>query len=215
LTTDTLHFSPTLFDSAEREALTATPGFHSLFVVEGDGGDAIGRRWLHLTPTACDNVMGQIAELRAEWLRGTPDGTLLTRALVLRLLIHLSRFFATTATGKLTTASVPGWHDTTVAAAVRYMETHYAEPLRIDQIAAMVYLSPDRFTEVFASTMGRTPRDYLRHLRLERARTLLRTTDNTVEEIARLSGFGNAAYLARVLKTSLGQTPRMVRKQEP
>jgi AraC family L-rhamnose operon regulatory protein RhaS len=213
LTADTLHFDPSLFQEGERAALIATPGFHSLFALEGEGRNMVGRRWVHLTPTAYEAITAQIAELRAEWQRGTPEGTLLARVLFLRILIHLSRCFVASQTTTSRSEPLSAPQDDTITAAVRYMEEHFIEPLRIEQVAAMVYLSPDRFTEVFARAMGRTPRDYLRHLRLERALMLLATTGSSVEEVARQSGFGNAAYLARVVKTARGQTPRMMRKE--
>jgi AraC-like DNA-binding protein len=215
LVADTIHFSPAVFDRATLDALAETPGFHSLFV-GGGTADAVGRRWLHLTPAAYEATTAQVTELRAEWKRGTPDGTLLTRALFTRLLIHLSRFYAEFAATEMrhARADVPAnGHEATVAAAVRYMEERFSEPLRIEQVAAQVFLSPDRFTEVFAKAMGRTPRDYLRHLRLERAKALLASSDASVAEVARLSGFTEAAYLTRVLRAATGLTPRAYRKR--
>jgi AraC family L-rhamnose operon regulatory protein RhaS len=218
LTADTLHFSPAIFDRATLDALAETPGFHSLFVGDGTAA-AMGQRWLHLTPAAYENVVGQVAELRAEWSRTSPDCLLLTRCLFLRLLVHLSRLYAEFATtgscalpATVPTIPSPDPHEATVAAALRFMDEHFVEPLRIEQVAAQVFLSPDRFTEVFARTMGRTPRDYLRHLRLERAKELLVRGDMSVAEVARLSGFTEAGYLTRVLRGATGLTPRDYRK---
>jgi two-component system response regulator YesN len=104
-------------------------------------------------------------------------------------------------------------HESTVAAAVRYMEEHYREPLRVEQVAASVFLSPDRFTEVFAQGMGRTPRDYLRHLRVEQAKMLLTTTDLPIARVAEASGFGEAAYFTRVVRAETGMTPSAYRQR--
>ena len=101
--------------------------------------------------------------------------------------------------------------EATVAAAVRFLDAHFDEPLRVEQVAASVFLSPDRFTEVFARTMGRTPRDYIRHLRVERARLLLNTTSLSVSEVGRQAGFGEAAYFTRVFRAATGMTPREFR----
>lgn len=105
------------------------------------------------------------------------------------------------------------WHDSTVATAVRYMDAHFAEPLRIEQIAASVFLSADRFTEVFTQVMGRTPRDYLRHLRLERAKALLARTDRAVAAVGVESGFGEPAYFTRVFRSATGMTPSAYRRR--
>ena len=180
-------------------------------------GHSEGGRWLHLTPDAYAPVMEMLRELRGEWAAGTADGTLLTRGLFLRLLVHLARRYADK---RPPIAAEPPFgpncegREATVAAAVRYLDEHFAEPVRVEQIAASVFLSPDRFTEVFARTMGRTPRDYIRHLRLERARMLLATTGLSVSEVGQQAGFGEAAYFTRVFRAATGMTPREYRQQK-
>ncbi|MBC8101166.1 MAG: helix-turn-helix transcriptional regulator, partial [Cytophagales bacterium] len=160
-----------------------------------------------------------LAELYAEWRSKTLIGTLLARGLFFRLLTLLSRFHAENGgggSGGDLTGFAPvyaGAHEATVAAAVRYLEEHFRAPVRVEQVAASVFLSPDRFTEVFAQGMGRTPRDYLRHLRVEEAKMLLATTDLPLARIAEASGFKEAAYFTRVLRTATGKTPSAYRRQ--
>jgi AraC-like DNA-binding protein len=211
LTTDTLHFAPGVFDGPIWDVLTELPGFQWLFVDEPLRREASCGRWLHLTPERHAAVMDTLSELRSEWASGTGEGALLTRSLFLRLLIHLARDYA-----RQGERPVPPKrdHEATVAAAVRYLDLHFTEPLRIADIAARVFLSPDRFTEVFSQVMGRTPRDYLGHLRLERAKLLLRSTDRSVAEIGLESGFGDAAYFTRAFRAATGLPPRMFRQQE-
>lgn len=212
---DTLHFAPGIFDGPTRDALTETLGFRSLFV-EGPlhraAGDGIGGRWLHLTPDAYVPIAATLAELRAEWGAGTPGGTLLTRGLFVRLLVHLARRHAEGQERGLRAARPPDAHEATVTAAVRYLDERFHEPLRIEEVAARVFLSPDRFTEVFAAAMGRTPRDYLRHLRVERAKSLLTATCLPISEVAQRSGFGESAYFTRVFRAATGTTPRDYRQ---
>lgn len=215
LLADTLHFSPAVFDSATLDALGETPGFHELFITsEAKPGE---NRWLHLTPAGYEEVAGLLAELTAEWSSDTPDGTLLVPGLFLRLLVRLSRQRAVLAASGNGSALPPvfsaGGHEAAIAAAVRFMDENFAQPLRMEQIAALAFLSPHRFTEVFSQAMGRTPRDYLRHLRIERAKTLLSTTNATIAEIAEQVGLGDAAYLTRVLRDATGQTPGAFRKK--
>lgn len=218
LVLDTLHFSPGVFDTTTRDALMQTRGFQSLFVEEpyrraGLAEANPGARWLHLTPDAYAEVAIQIAELRREWASGTPSGVLLTRGLFVRLLVHLARRYAQGEEAE-TRASLPSSeaHEATVAAAVRYLDAHFHEPLRIEQVAASVFLSPDRFTEVFVRVMGRTPRDYLRYIRLERAKLLLQTTGLSVSEVGAQSGWGEAAYFTRAFRAATGTTPSRYRK---
>lgn len=217
LETETLHFLPSIFDGPTLDALGGTPGFYALFV----GGllrptappTPPGRRWLHLTPSAYAAVEASVAELRAEWSRQTPEGTLLARGLFVRLLVHLARHYTALAgSAPFSLPLLAGPHEATVVAAVRLMEERFACALRIEEIARTVFLSPDRFTEVFVRAMGRTPRDYLRYLRVERAKTLLATTDTPVTQIAQAAGFGEAAYFSRVFRSATGMTPLAFRR---
>ena len=211
LETDTLHFSPEIFDAETREALLETPGFLSLFI-ENTGQDT-PRHWLHLSPDTYAPISGDIEELRSEWKSGTAAGTVLARSLFVRLAVHLSRLsFGNEVEVKRKTIT-GGLHHATVAAAVRYLDSHFKEKVRIERVASGVFLSADRFTEVFGSIMGRTPRDYLRYLRLEHARNLLLTTDLSITEIAFDSGFGESAYFTRVFRAAQGVTPSEFRNR--
>ena len=214
----TLHFSPQIFDPATLDALSETRGFLSFFVEEPlhRAERREGGRWLHLTPDAYAQIEAEIAELRTEWTAGDPCACLLARGLFLRLLAHLARLYGQGHGGRsLPAGANPASNlprEATVAAAVRFLDERFAEPVRIDQIAASVFLSPDRFTEVFAAVMGQTPRDYLRHLRLERAKALLAGSDVSISEVAAQSGFGEPAYFTRAFRAAIGKTPSDFRR---
>jgi len=141
---DTLHFSPQMFDAPVREALGETPGFPTLFQAKPPQPVAIRTapgRWLHLTPDAYASVAQMVAELRAEWLSGTRAGNMLTHGLFLRLLVHLSRLSANSqATLCLRAAPTSARGEAIIADAVRYMDEHFIEPIRIEQIAALAFL---------------------------------------------------------------------------
>ena len=95
----------------------------------------------------------------------------------------------------------------TISEAVRYLDERYADSVRIDALAKRLCLSPDRLTELFTASMGRTPRDYLRYVRVERAKALLDTTDLTAAEIGLRVGFADAAHFSRSFRAATGQTP--------
>lgn len=241
LLTDTLHFPPSFFDWETQQALAMTPGFRALFVrshvptgspdaapgggltaERGDSpgivamnaelGDCVSGRWLHLSPDALSRIQQSVDELRRESACATPDAVLMIRATFVRLLVELSRLYAADSAPlpPMTTARP---HEATVAVAVRYMDSHFHEALRIDELAASVSLSADRFTEVFASIMGRTPKEYIRHLRIERAKTLLGTTEDTIAAVGLESGIGDAAYFTKVFRAATGVTPSEYRRR--
>lgn len=206
LLTDTLHFSPDVFDAATLDALTDTPGFWGLFVTRDRTHTS--PRWLRLTPEQFDDAVSIVEELKSEWQAATASGDLLVPGLFLRLLVRLSRMADTQGT----TITPTSTHETTIARALAFMNAHFAENIRVEQVAAHVFLSAHRFTEVFGAAMGRTPRDYLRHLRVEHAKTLLRTTELPLADVAVRAGLNDGAYLTRVLRLTTGQTPSQIRK---
>lgn len=218
MTTDTFHFSPALFDTEALDALSATPGFHALFIggrnVGAEKVQPLGGRWLHLTPPAHAQIATAVEELRIEWARGDATGAILARGLFLRLLVHLARAYVSASPTPSTGVPYSYTQEATVSAALRIMEERFAESLRVEEIARAVFLSPDRFTEVFSESVGRTPRDYLRYLRVEKAKALLRTGDLSMTGVAQESGFGDPAYFARAFRTAVGASPSDWKKQQ-
>src|ERR1051326_1924322 len=200
-----IHFAPTVLNRATWEGLAAVPGFVAL-----QPEHTAGRR-LHLSPAAYSEVAGDLAELWAEWRSGDVAGALLVRTTFLRLLARLARFAGGERAPLLGRPSPTPHREEVVAAAVRTIDLEYSERIRVTDLAAAAHLSPDRFTEVFASVMGRTPRDYIHHVRLEHAKTLLAATAIPISDIARTSGFGDSAYFARSFRAATGLSPRSYR----
>ena len=208
-----MFFSPTLFDAAARDALATVPGISSLIPgLFGEAGDR-GRagRWLHLPPDACLRIEGQITELHEEWEARGPGRAMLLRGLFTRLLIHLARFQEAAHPRQAHVKATA--HGSVVTEAMRFLEERYAEPLRIAEVAAAVCLSPDQLTRVFSEAAGQTPRDYLRYLRVERAKALLAGTNLGMADIAGQSGFGESAYFTRAFRVATGMTPREFRRR--
>lgn len=200
-----IHFGDEVFDAATWEALAAVPGFDALLL-------APAANRLHLPPAAYAEVARDLAEIWAEWRTGTPAGAMLVRALLLRLLVRLARYAAGEDPPALRGPTETVHREEIVAAALRTVDLGYAEPLRVQQLAAAAYLSPDRFTEIFTAVTGRTPRDYIRHVRLERAKTLLATSAIPISDIAHATGFRDNGYFSRTFRAHTGHSPSQFRR---
>jgi len=135
------------------------------------------------------------------------------RALMLRLMIRLSRLQASYSTASDSAARRGALTEDIVATAVRFIDENFASVLRVNEIAKMVYLSPDHFTEVFSAVMGRTPRDYIRHVRLEHAKVSLRNSDTPITQVALACGLCDHAHLSQVFRAVVGVTPSQYRAQ--
>jgi len=199
-------FTPALFKRSTWNGLAALPGLESLLI------GATSRR-LHLPPTVYAEAARDLAQLWSEWRSGTRSGAMMVPALLVALLVRLSRF----ATGDPPPALHPPARrpdrNTIVAAAVRTIDLRYGETLRVAELAAEAHLSPDHFTEIFSAVMGQTPRDYIRHVRLEHAKTLLTTTTLPISEIARTTGLRTHPNFTRAFRAAIGTSPKEFRRQ--
>jgi AraC family transcriptional regulator len=88
-----------------------------------------------------------------------------------------------------------------------YIEEHLADPLNLDQIAAVACLSPYHFSRSFKQAMGVGPHDYVVQRRIERAKTLMRRTDHPLGAIAQEVGFTDQSHLTTVFRRKIGVTP--------
>jgi transcriptional regulator GlxA family with amidase domain len=85
-------------------------------------------------------------------------------------------------------------------------------PLTIADMAAHASMSKRTFSRQFVAETGVTPVQWLILQRIDRARTLLETSDLPIERIAAEAGFGSATLLRQHLQATLGVTPRGYRR---
>ncbi len=96
---------------------------------------------------------------------------------------------------------------------IEYIEAHLGEEgLSLSELSRVVYLSPHHFSRAFRYATGITPHRFVTHRRLERAKTLIRTTDMQMAEIAYAAGFGSQAHFTTRFRQATGVTPLQFRR---
>ena len=105
--------------------------------------------------------------------------------------------------------------DPDVAHAVEFIRTNLANGVQVSDVARAADLSRSTLDNRFKQFLGRTVHDEIERVRLERTKELLISTDYTLAEIAKQTGFGTVQYLATVFRQSAGQTPGEFRKTHP
>ncbi|MFG1789974.1 helix-turn-helix domain-containing protein [Nocardia altamirensis] len=88
-----------------------------------------------------------------------------------------------------------------------HADRHYAEPLRLDELAAAAGVSKYHFLRAFAAVYGLTPVAYLTERRIERAQDLLRSSNVTVTEVCMLVGYSSLGSFSSKFRQLVGVTP--------
>ena len=94
---------------------------------------------------------------------------------------------------------------------VDWVETNLDQKLTVDQLAEKAHMSPRSFARIFPSEIGISPGRFIEQLRIDRARELLESGAEGLEQIARESGFGREERLRRAFQRRLGISPAQYR----
>lgn len=95
----------------------------------------------------------------------------------------------------------------------RYMDSHYAENINLDFLAAMTHTNKYYLVHAFTKYAGFSPISYLNHKRLQVSKGLLISTNYSISQIAAAVGFSSQSYFAQAFKKNVGFTPVEYRKE--
>ena len=88
-----------------------------------------------------------------------------------------------------------------------HLDLHYADPVCLDELAALAGMSKFHLVRVFRTSYGETPIRYLTRRRIERAQDLLRYANLTVTEICMLVGFASLGSFSSRFTELVGESP--------
>ncbi|HEX4698123.1 MAG TPA: helix-turn-helix domain-containing protein [Actinomycetes bacterium] len=100
----------------------------------------------------------------------------------------------------------------TLTETLSWMTAHLDADLTVDELAQRAHLSARTFARRFRSETGTTPHHWLTGQRVLAAQRLLEETDQPVETVADLAGFGSAAVLRHHFTRRVGTTPTDYRR---
>jgi len=207
-------FTMDIFDAVTLSLLRQMNAFQAFFLTSAGRTPGIqGGRLFHLGPDEFDRIETIFERMLASYNLGSSDGRIMTRIAFYELLVTLVRMYANLSDGRSIAPEIESHSSSTITAAVRYLEENFADDVQIRAVASSCFLSPDAFGKQFLEHVGQTPRGYLTYLRIEHAKRLLATTDETVANVGWRCGYLDAAYFIRAFRLATGTTPGKFRQQ--
>ena len=96
--------------------------------------------------------------------------------------------------------------------ALKYIEQNIENPITLQELAQASNYSLSRFKAKFKEELGITPAEYITLQKMDRAQMLLKTTDDSITDIAYQLGFSSSNYFCSVFKKTLSYSPAAYRK---
>nr|WP_145178506.1 helix-turn-helix domain-containing protein [Rubripirellula lacrimiformis] len=211
LNMDQLSLINILFDPTELPMsiadLQSLTGYHALFTLE----PAWRKRHqftsrLQLSPVQMVETLRLIDGLEAELADRGPGFGVMATASMLQLVTFLSRCYSRTRNPESKKLL-------RIAESISHIRRKFSHPITLDELVDISGMSRRNFIRTFEETMGTPPIKYLIDLRIREASRLLRSTDQTITEIAFEVGFADSNYFSRQFRNTLGISPREYRKQ--
>ena len=95
-----------------------------------------------------------------------------------------------------------------VAGAIAWIKAHYAEPLRVEDLAKVANMSPSALHAHFSAVAGVSPIQYQKQMRLQEARRRLLGGGTSAEAVAYQVGYVSPSQFSREYARLFGEPPR-------
>ena len=103
--------------------------------------------------------------------------------------------------------------DRQIAAAAAFIRAHACEGIDVNDVLRAVPMSRSTMDRRFLKILGRSPKDEILRVRLNRVKQLLAETDFPLSDIAEKVGLDHVEHLSRIFKIRTGMTPSDFRTQ--
>ena len=95
-----------------------------------------------------------------------------------------------------------------LAPVFEYIDTHYQQPIYLSDVASAAGYSPAYLTSLSQNHTGRTIKKWITERRMAQARKMLKTTAQSIRQIAEESGYADPGYFTRQFHKLHGMTPK-------
>ncbi len=96
--------------------------------------------------------------------------------------------------------------------AMEYMEHHYREKIKINELAEYIGINRSYLTNMFKKTIGCSPQEYLVEFRMEKAKNLLKNTDMQINAVAEAVGYPDQLAFSKMFRLYTNMSPKAFRQ---
>ena len=123
------------------------------------------------------------------------------------LLLTLLREAKTPSGGKLQTSNAVHSENEIIRQAQIFISTHIREKLSVPLVARQVDVSPSYLTALFHKNLQISPGEYIRRIKLQESKQMIRENDLNFTEIAAALQYSTVHHFSRQFKEKFGITP--------
>ena len=96
---------------------------------------------------------------------------------------------------------------------IHVLDANYLQEISLEELARRQYVSSSYLRRVFAREVGFSAMEYITVLRMERAKRLLKNSEETISEVAADTGYSNLQHFSSQFKKKIGVSPTDFRMQ--
>jgi AraC-like DNA-binding protein len=98
-----------------------------------------------------------------------------------------------------------------ISICINYIYAHIKERITIDDLARECGNSPSYISRLFKSELGMSASDYIRKVKIDKAKNLLRFSDYSLVEISSYLSFSSQSHFIKLFKEETNMTPKKYR----
>ena len=193
--------------AGRQESVTLFLRARALFDDEPEFGQSLApvlRHCLHLQSKILRNLMSRIAD---ELSQPGFASELIVEGLALTSLVEAARLLRTLKADSAHKGGLCAWR----MKVIKERALSGDQQPTLNELAGLCGLSRRHLVRAFREETGQTIGEFVQNLMMERARTLLRESRQSIKAVAANSGFTNAAAFAAAFRRVIGQSPRSFR----
>ncbi|MES9851402.1 MAG: AraC family transcriptional regulator [Candidatus Thiodiazotropha sp. L084R] len=152
-----------------------------------------------------DPLMAQIANvLKLQIYQGDLYGKMYAETAAHLLAVHLLQNYCVRG---LRSPKINGRLGNRIGKVLDYVQDNLHAEISIEDLANVAHMSPYYFIKWFKKQLGETPYQFIMRRRMEKAKHLLKSTENPLKEIASEIGYGYTCNFSNAFKQHTGITP--------